>query len=150
VAPIPSFIQIMNLERAIEIAQEAHKGVKDKGGHDYINHPIRVMHAMSNDQEKIVAILHDVVEDSDWTFERLKEEGFEDSVIESLRCVTKYSEEEDYQEFIRRAATNKIATKVKMADIEDNLDLSRLGTLTEKDLTRIKKYKKALKYLKAL
>ena len=140
----------MNLERAIEIAQEAHKGVKDKGGHDYIHHPIRVMHAMSNDQEKIVAILHDVVEDSDWTFERLKEEGFEDSVIESLRCVTKYSEEEDYQEFIRRAATNKIATKVKMADIEDNLDLSRLGTLTEKDLTRIEKYKKALKYLKAL
>ena len=140
----------MNLERAIEIAQEAHKGVKDKGGHDYINHPIRVMHAMSNDQEKIVAILHDVVEDSDWTFERLKEEGFEDSVIESLRCVTKYSEEEDYQEFIKRAATNKIATKVKMADIEDNLDLSRLGALTEKDLTRIEKYKKALKYLKAL
>ena len=140
----------MNLERAIEIAQEAHKGVKDKGGHDYINHPIRVMHAMSNDQEKIVAILHDVVEDSDWTFERLKEEGFEDSVIESLRCITKYSEEEDYQEFIKRAATNKIATKVKMADIEDNLDLSRLGTLTEKDLTRIEKYKKALKYLKAL
>tara|TARA_B110000091_G_scaffold137930_1_gene147459 strand:- start:433 stop:855 length:423 start_codon:yes stop_codon:yes gene_type:complete len=140
----------MNLERAIEIAQEAHKGVKDKGGHDYINHPIRVMHAMSNDQEKIVAILHDVVEDSDWTFERLKEEGFEDSVIESLRCVTKYSEEEDYQEFIKRAATNKIATKVKMADIEDNLDLSRLGTLTEKDLTRIEKYKKALKHLKAL
>ena len=108
------------------------------------------MHAMSNDQEKIVAILHDVVEDSDWTFDRLKEEGFEDSVIESLRCVTKYSEEEDYQEFIKRAATNKIATKVKMADIEDNLDLSRLGTLTEKDLTRIEKYKKALKYLKAL
>ena len=140
----------MNLERAIEIAQEAHKGVKDKGGHDYIHHPIRVMHAMSNDQEKIVAILHDVVEDSDWTFERLKEEGFEDSVIESLRCVTKYSEEEDYQEFIKRAATNKIATKVKMADIEDNLDLSRLGTLTEKDLTRIEKYKKALKHLKAL
>ena len=140
----------MNLERAIEIAQEAHKGVKDKGGHDYIHHPIRVMHAMSNDQEKIVAILHDVVEDSDWTFERLKEEGFEDSVIESLRCVTKYSEEEDYQEFIKRAATNKIATKVKMADIEDNLDLSRLGTLTDKDLTRIEKYKKALQYLKAL
>ena len=140
----------MNLEKAIEIAQEAHKGVKDKGGHDYINNPIRVMHAMSNDQEKIVAILHDVVEDSDWTFDRLKEEGFEDSVIESLRCVTKYSEEEDYQEFIKRAATNKIATKVKMADIEDNLDLSRLGTLTEKDLTRIEKYKKALKYLKAL
>jgi (p)ppGpp synthase/HD superfamily hydrolase len=140
----------MNLERAIEIAQEAHKGVKDKGGHDYIHHPIRVMHAMSNDQEKIVAILHDVVEDSDWTFDRLKEEGFEDSVIESLRCVTKYSEEEDYQEFIKRAATNKIATKIKMADIEDNLDLSRLGTLTEKDLTRIEKYKKALKYLKAL
>jgi (p)ppGpp synthase/HD superfamily hydrolase len=139
----------MNLERAVEIAQEAHKGVKDKGGHDYIHHPIRVMHAMSNDQEKIVAILHDVVEDSDWTFDRLKEEGFEDSAIESLRCVTKYSEE-DYQEFIKRAATNKIATKVKIADIEDNLDLSRLGTLTEKDLTRIEKYKKALKYLKAL
>ena len=140
----------MNLERAIEIAQEAHKGVKDKGGHDYINHPIRVMHAMSNDQEKIVAILHDVVEDSDWTFERLKEEGFEDSVIEGLRCVAKHSEEEDYQEFIKRAATNKIATKVKIADIEDNLDLSRLGTLTDKDLTRIEKYKKALKYLKVL
>ena len=140
----------MNLERAIEIAQEAHKEVKDKGGHDYIHHPIRVMHAMSNDQEKIVAILHDVVEDSDWTFDRSKEKGFEDSVIESLRCVTKYSEEEDYQEFIKRAATNKIATKVKMADIEDNLDLSRLGTLTDKDLTRIEKYKKALQYLKAL
>ena len=82
------------LERAIEIAREAHKGQLDKAGCEYIGHPLRVMAAGRSPEEKIAGVLHDVVEDSDWTFEQLEAEGFPSSVIEALRCVTKLSEEE--------------------------------------------------------
>jgi (p)ppGpp synthase/HD superfamily hydrolase len=138
----------MNLERAIEIAVNAHKGVTDKGGNPYIVHPLRVMMSLKSDNEKIVGVLHDVVEDAeDWDFERLKEEGFSEEVLDGLRSVTKTSEEEDYNEFIQRALTNEIGRAVKIADIRDNLDVTRIGELRQKDMNRLNKYKNALKVL---
>jgi len=135
----------MNLERAIEIAVEAHKGVVDKGGNPYVLHPLRMMFAVSNEEEKIVAVLHDVIEDSiDWEFERLEKEGFSATVIDALRSVTKITEDEDYDAFVERAMTNPIGRRVKIADITDNLDVTRIGELAEKDMKRINKYKKAL------
>ena len=137
----------MNLERAIQIAVEAHAGAKDRGGKAYILHPISVMMRCETDEEKIVAILHDVVEDTDWTFDSLREEGFTETVIEALKTVTKHSEDEDYDEFVQRSLKNEIGRKVKIADLRENLDVTRIGELTDKDLERINKYKRALKTL---
>ncbi|MDB2423884.1 hypothetical protein N9X05_18320 [Paracoccaceae bacterium] len=138
----------MNLERAIEIAVNAHKGVTDKGGNPYIVHPLRVMMSLKSDNEKIVGVLHDVVEDAeDWDFERLQEEGFSKEVLDALRSVTKTSEEEDYNDFVQRALTNEIGRAVKIADIRDNLDVTRIGELRQKDMNRLNKYKNALKVL---
>ncbi len=139
----------MNLQRAIEIALEAHKGALDKGGNLYILHPLRLMLQMDSEEEMIVAILHDVVEDSEkWSFDKLYREGFSKKIINSLRSVTKENENEDYEKFIDRSIKDKIGRKVKTADISDNLDISRLKELTDKDILRINKYKKALAKLK--
>ena len=137
----------MNLEKAIQIAVEAHAGTKDKGGKAYILHPISVMMRVETEEEKIVAILHDVVEDTDWTFDALRKEGFSETVIEALETVTKYSEEEDYDDFIQRSLKNDIGRKVKIADLRENLDVTRIGELYPKDIERINKYKRALKTL---
>ena len=137
----------MNLERAIQIAVEAHAGAKDRGGKAYILHPISVMMRCETDEEKIVAILHDVVEDTDWTFEALREEGFTETIIEALKTVTKHSDDEDYDEFIQRSLKNEIGRKVKIADLRENLDVTRIGELADKDIERINKYKRALKTL---
>ena len=137
----------MDLERAIQIAVEAHAGVTDKGGKAYILHPISVMMRCETDDEKIVAILHDVVEDTDWTFEALRKEGFRETIIEALKTVTKHSDDEDYDEFIQRSLANEIGRKVKIADLRENLDVTRIGELTDKDIERINKYKRALKTL---
>ena len=120
---------------------------KDKGGKAYILHPISVMMRCDTDEEKIVAILHDVVEDTDWTFEALREEGFTETIIEALKTVTKHSDDEDYDEFIQRSLKNEIGRKVKIADLRENLDVTRIGELTDKDIERINKYKRALKTL---
>ena len=135
------------LERAIEIATEAHRGQVDKAGNDYIQHPLRVMAAGKTTNEKIVGVLHDVVEDTDWTFEELAAEGFSSEVIEALRCVTKLSEEEPYDEFIERVKANQLAVAVKLNDLADNMDIRRLGELTEKDFERLQKYHRAYKQL---
>ena len=139
----------MNLQRAIEIALEAHKGALDKGGNPYILHPLRLMLQMDSEEEMIVAVLHDVVEDSEkWSFDKLHKEGFSKKIINSLRSVTKENENEDYEKFIDRSMKDEIGRKVKVADISDNLDISRLKELTDKDILRINKYKKALEKLK--
>ena len=135
------------LERAIEIATEAHRGQFDKAGNDYIQHPLRVMAAGKTTNEKIVGVLHDVVEDTDWTFERLAAEGFSSEVVEALQCVTKLSESEPYDKFIARVKTNKLAVAVKLNDLTDNMDIRRLPYLSDKDVKRLKKYLKAYKQL---
>ena len=105
------------LQRAIEIATEAHKGQFDKSGKDYIGHPLRVMEMGKTEEEKIVGVLHDVIEDTDWTFETLAEEGFSKEVIDALRCVTKLSENENYDDFIERIKKNPLAVAVKINDL---------------------------------
>ena len=139
----------MNIERAIQIAVAAHAGIKDKGGKPYILHPIKVMMRVETEEEQIVAILHDVVEDTDWTFDALRNEGFSETVIEALETVTKQSEDEDYEDFIKRSLRNDIGRKVKIADLRENLGVTRIGELSEKDIKRINKYKKALQILKS-
>ena len=135
------------LERAIEIATEAHRGQFDKAGNDYIGHPLRVMTEGKTTEEKIVGVLHDVVEDTDWTFERLAAEGFSGEIIEALRCVTKLSENEPYDKFIARVKENPLAVAVKLNDLSDNMDIRRLPYISDKDVKRLKKYLKAYKQL---
>lgn len=151
-----------SLERAIEIAVAAHAGVVDKVGEPYILHPLRVMFSLSGEVERIVGVLHDVVEDSpDWSFERLAEEGFSTEVIAGIRGVTKLPDEEDasdeppeskrdkYERFVVRAAMNPVSRAVKLADLMDNLDVTRLGVVNEKDARRLSKYLAARKILLA-
>lgn len=143
---VPSYAigDSMNLERAIEIAVSAHKGQIDKGGNPYILHPLSVMMALDSEDEKIVGVLHDVVEDNQaWTFERLEIEGFSVSVIEALKSVTKLSENEDYDDFITRCIGNDIGKKVKMADIRHNLDVRRIDKIGDRDIDRLNRYKRA-------
>ena len=135
------------LEKAIEIANEAHKGQYDKAGNDYIGHPLRVMDMGKTEDEKIVGVLHDVIEDTDWTFEALVAEGFSEEIIAALRCVTKTSENENYDDFIERVKKNPLAVAVKINDLTDNMDIRRLPYLSDKDVKRLKKYLKAYKKL---
>ena len=135
------------LQRAIEIATQAHQGQFDKSGKDYIGHPLRVMEMGSTEEEKIAGVLHDVVEDSDWTFEALEAEGFSQEIIAALKCVTKLSENENYDDFIERVKKNQLAVAVKINDLTDNMDIRRLPYLSDKDIKRLKKYLKAYKKL---
>ena len=137
------------LKRAIEIARQAHAGQVDKAGEDYIEHPLRIMWKAKTEDEQIIGVLHDVVEDSDWTFEMLEEEGFSSEVIEALRCMTKLSDDEDYDHFIDRVLTNTLAMRVKLLDLEDNMDLTRLSECTEDDIRRNQKYQLAYDRIKA-
>ena len=130
--------------RAIEIAVEAHKGQKDKAGMPYVLHPLRLMFKMESNNEKIAALLHDVVEDSDWTLDDLKKEGFNSDVIEAVSLLTR-DEKDSYDEFVQKTVSNPISKNVKIADINDNLDLNRLNVIMDKDIARIKKYHRILK-----
>ena len=135
------------LQRAIEIATLAHQGQVDKSGKEYIGHPLRVMEMGKTENEKIVGVLHDVIEDTSWTFEALAQEGFSKEVIDALRCVTKLSENENYDDFIERVRKNPLAVAVKINDLTDNMDIRRLPYLSDKDVKRLKKYLKAYKRL---
>ena len=135
------------LKKAIEIATKAHKGQFDKSGKDYIEHPLRVMEMGKTEEEKIVGVLHDVVEDTPWTFEALEAEGFSKEILDALRCVTKTSENENYDDFIERVRKNPLAVAVKINDLTDNMDIRRLPYLSDKDVKRLKKYLKAYKKL---
>ena len=141
----------MNLTRAIEIAVSAHKDQVDKGGNPYILHPLRVMMSLETNEERIVGVLHDVIEDSDWTPEDLAKEGFSDEIIEAVNSVTKtgseHGTEEGYFRFVERAKQNPIGANVKIADLRDNLDVSRISKLDKAALERINKYKKSLELL---
>jgi GTP diphosphokinase / guanosine-3',5'-bis(diphosphate) 3'-diphosphatase len=135
------------LDAAIAIAAEAHKGQVDKSGRPYILHPLRVMDSVQSDDEKIVAVLHDVVEDSDWTLLALQEAGFPSHIVWAIDALTK-KQGEDYRNFTERVSQNTIATVVKIADLRDNMDITRLPLpLTEKDHARLDKYARALRYL---
>ena len=134
------------LEQAIYIALQAHKGKADKGGSPYILHPLRLMLVMETTEEKIVAVLHDVIEDSSFTIQQLKQEGFSKKVLDAVSLLTK-TENQNYENYISAIKKNPLATKVKLADLKDNMDKNRLKKITDEDLIRIKKYKSAVKQL---
>ena len=134
------------IEKALQIAIKAHKGQTDVGGKPYILHVLRVMNSVDKDEEKITAILHDVVEDTDWTFNKLKKEGFSNKIIEAIDSVTKRKGEE-YFTFVNRSKNNVIGRVVKIADIKDNANIKRIDNPKKKDFERVERYKKALKIL---
>lgn len=130
------------LNKAIVIAAKAHDGQIDKGGNPYILHPLRVMINCESESEKICAVLHDVIEDTNITFEDLKSRGFSDEIVTALDCLTK-REGESYDNFISRVLSNELACRVKLADLIDNMDLTRIQNPSEEDEARIQKYKLA-------
>ncbi len=141
-----------SLEKAIEIAVKAHAGQTDKAGAPYVLHPLRMMLRMHSETDMMAAVLHDVVEDGPgWTFESLASEGIPAPVIEAVTFLTKRPEEKgDYERFIRRAAAHPVASRVKLADLEDNMDLRRITNPTDEDFARLKKYRSAYTLLKAM
>ncbi len=137
-----------DLEEAIRIAVEAHRGQTDKAGTPYILHPLRVMLRMQTDAERMAAVLHDVVEDTDWTLQRLREAGFPGPVVEAVDHVTR-RQDESYEEFTERAGRHPVARRVKVADLEDNMDVRRIGAVTPDDAERLGRYHRAWRRLTA-
>lgn len=136
------------LEIAIGIALKAHAGQRDKGGNPHILHPLRVMNAVENLDEEIVAILHDVVEDSEYSFEDLLKEGIEPRLVDSLKLLT-HKKDVDYFVYIDQIAQNELSKQVKLVDLYDNSNLSRIPNSTEKNLNRVQKYAKAISILES-
>jgi len=136
----------MNLDKALEIAVNAHAGQKDKVGQPYILHPLRIMIRMDGDAERIVAVLHDVIEDSALTLDDLKQAGFSDLILEAVDCLTR-REGEDYEAYVERSSRSPLARNVKIADLEDNMNLRRLHHLAEQDKARMERYQKAYRFL---
>jgi len=140
----------MNLiEKAIEIALNAHVDQKDRYGQPYILHPLRVMMKVDDEKEKVAAILHDVIEDSDYEYQDLCDKGFPPEIIEAVVCLSKQDGEE-YIEYIKRAISNPISIKVKLADLEDNMDIRRIDVLQERDIERFNRYLKAWRMIKKI
>ncbi len=133
-------------DKALSIASLEHRYQYDKAGKPYIGHPVRVAERCESAEAKIVALLHDVLEDTEVTPIQLKEAGFPHKIIDAVLSVTKQNDE-SYEDFIKRAARNKIGREVKIADLEDNMDIRRLEEIGEWDVVRLKKYLKAWRYL---
>jgi (p)ppGpp synthase/HD superfamily hydrolase len=136
------------LALAIAIANQAHAGQLDKAGKPYISHPLTVMAQMDTLEGKIVAVLHDAIEDSDLTVADLVRQGFPEFITEAIAAITKLKGEQ-YEDYILRVKSNAIARKVKIADVTHNMDISRIANPAEKDFQRLEKYKKVLQELMA-
>lgn len=134
------------VKKAAEICFEAHKNQKDKGGYPYIFHPLYLAREMDSEDTVIIALLHDTVEDGGIDFTYLEKAGFSENILSALRLLTK-DKNTDYFQYIINIKKNPDAVKVKIADLTHNLDLSRLKKITQKDIDRTEKYKKALKLL---
>jgi (p)ppGpp synthase/HD superfamily hydrolase len=131
------------LEHAIALAVEAHQGQLDKAGQPYILHPLRVMFRLETEIERIVGVLHDVIEDSEVTFDDLRRMGYAEEVMTALAGVTR-REDETYEAFVERSLAHPVSRRVKRADLEDNMDIRRcLPELTEQDFERLKRYRRA-------
>lgn len=137
------------LYKAIKIADKAHKGQTDKYDAPYISHVLRVMNYGKTLDEKIVGVLHDVVEDCpEYGLEFLKNEGFSDEIVFAIECLSKLHPEENYDDFVKRTEQSPLAIAVKLNDLRDNMDLTRFTRpISEKDWKRLNKYLKAYRYL---
>ena len=134
------------VDLALSIARKAHEGQLDKAGVDYIEHPIYVASQVDTEEEKAVALLHDVIEDSPVSAKGLLQAGLPETVVTAVQVLTK-KKEQDYQTYLETVKKNPLARVVKLADLKHNSDLSRLSSITEKDRERLKKYKKAIDFL---
>ena len=130
------------LERAIAIAVAGHAGQRDKAGAPYVLHPLRMILRQRGDAAMMAAVLHDVVEDAGWTLERLQREGFPPEVVDAVDCLTRRAEE-SYEQFVERVKPNPIARAVKLADLEDNMTLTRISQVGDKDWERLQRYHRA-------
>lgn len=150
-------------KKAETLIEKYFEGKVDKGGHPYIGHLYRVALGVVSDwwmtrvyedyavryrKDDIVALLHDILEDTDCTTDILREEGFDDEIIDAVVAITRRKDEQHYSDFIKRVKENKIARIVKIYDLEDNMDIRRLSELEDRDLKRLKKYWYSWKYLK--
>ena len=133
-------------KKALKLCFETHKEQLDKSNMPYVFHPFHLAEQMKDEATTIVALLHDVVEDSDCTLDDLKSMGFSQEVLEAIALMT-HDPAVDYMDYVRQISTNALAKKVKLADLSHNSDLSRLDHITEFDLTRQKKYLEAIKIL---
>ncbi len=136
------------IKLAMNIAYNAHINQVDKGGYPYISHPLHLAELMKCESSTIVALLHDVIEDSSVTLEELKTKGFDEEIITALKLLTKVKNI-DYFDYIKNVSNNALAKEVKIADLKHNSDLTRLDKVTEKDIARAEKYKNALKFLES-
>jgi guanosine-3',5'-bis(diphosphate) 3'-pyrophosphohydrolase len=137
------------IEKALQIAAKAHEGQQDKEGQPYILHPLRVMHTVHGTDAQIVALLHDVVEDTSVTLDDLRAAGFSATILDGVQCVT-HRKEESYADYVIRCKTHPLGRQVKLADLEDNSRLARLllrPDRLESDLKRMRKYALAYKFL---
>lgn len=134
------------LATAIWFAALQHKHQLDKGGNAYILHPLRMMMRLRTSDEQLmaIAVLHDVVEDCDVSFDDLRDIGMPERVVEGVRALTK-QQGETYEQFIDRLSSNRDALLVKREDLRDNSDLTRLKGITEKDVARMQRYMRAFK-----
>lgn len=133
-------------KKALKLCFEAHKEQLDKSGMPYVFHPFHLAEQMETEETVIVALLHDVVEDTDYTVEDLKTMGFPETVTDAISLMT-HSPEVEYMDYVAKIKTNPIAKAVKLADLKHNSDVTRLDTVTEKDLKRAEKYSTAIKLL---
>ncbi len=138
-----------SLERAIAIAAKAHEGQVDKAGAPYILHPLRVMFRVNTVEERMAAVLHDVVEDTNVTIGMLRAEGFPEGVLSAIESLTRRPGE-TYETFVLRAVADPIGRTVKLADLAENSDLSRIPMLTAKDNERAAKYRRAIDQINRL
>ena len=141
--------KMASIEKALQIAVRAHEGQKDKDGQPYIFHPLRLMNAVEDEPVKIVAVLHDVVEDTSITYEDLRREGFEEVILAAVECLT-HRKDEPYADYVVRCKSNVIARHVKLADLEDNARPSRAllrPDRIEPDIARLRKYFLSYKFL---
>jgi (p)ppGpp synthase/HD superfamily hydrolase len=136
------------LEVAIGLACASHRGQVDKAGQPYILHPLRLMLCFETAAERIVAVLHDVVEDTGVTLEQLRGLGFDASIVAAIDALSRRAGE-SYDEFLGRIELDPLATRVKVQDLQHNLDVTRLPAMSDEDLPRIAKYHRALARLKA-
>lgn len=141
--------QMATLERAIALATRAHEGQYDKGGAAYILHPLRVMARVTTPEQRIVAVLHDVLEDTPFTLSDLAREGFPLKILAALLALSR-REGESYEAFVIRLGVDPLAREVKLADLADNSDLSRIARPSPADLARLARYQQASAYLQTL
>ncbi|MBQ7691002.1 MAG: hypothetical protein IJT30_07435 [Muribaculaceae bacterium] len=137
------------LLRAIDLSSTHHLSQRDKGGERYFGHPVRVAERCDTDEQRIVALIHDLLEDTPVTARQLLDDGFPTHIVEALLAVTR-RQGETYEQFIDRLATNPIARRVKIADLLDNMDVTRLPILTDDDCRRLQKYHRSWRKLLAI